>query len=85
MERAVCDAWTSTDAGFIPYAIAFTGGLVSMWMPLYVMGAATVLEPSFEPETALRIIAERRITAFIAVGSVLEALAAAPGFAAADL
>ena len=85
MERAVTDAWTSADVGFIPYAIAFTGGLVSMWMPLYVMGAGTVLEPSFEPETALQIIAGRRITAFIAVGSVLEALAASPGFAAADL
>ena len=85
MERAVTDAWSSADTGFIPYAIAFTGGLVSMWMPLYVMGASTVLEPAFDAETALRIIADRRITAFIAVGSVLEALAASPGFAAADL
>jgi len=84
-ERAVCDGWTSIDIGFIPYAIAFTGGLVSMWMPLYVTGAGTVLEPSFDPETALRIIAERRVTAFIAVGSVLEAMTAAPGFADADL
>jgi fatty-acyl-CoA synthase len=85
LERAVCDGWTSIDTGFIPYAIAFTGGLVSMWMPLYVMGAGTVLEPAFDPEVALRIIAGRRVTAFIAVGSVLEALAAAPGFASADL
>jgi fatty-acyl-CoA synthase len=85
MERMVCDHWNASDVGFIPYAIAFTGGLVSMWMPLYVSGAQVVLEPTFDPERALDLIARRRVTAFIAVASVWEAMAASPGFEAADL
>jgi len=85
MERMTCDEWNSSDVGYIPYAIAFTGGLVSMWMPLYVAGSQTVLDASFDAERTLRLIAELKITAFIAVGSVLIALAASPGFESADL
>jgi fatty-acyl-CoA synthase len=85
MERMVCDGWDWRDVGFIPYAIAFTGGLVSMWMPLYVAGSAVVLEPAFEPDRALELIARLGITAFIAVPAVWEAMAQAPGFEAADL
>ena len=84
-ERMVCDAWNAEDIGFIPYAIAFTGGLVSMWMPLYVSGAQVVLEPTFDPDRALELIAARRITAFIAVASVWESMTASPLFAEADL
>jgi len=81
----VCDHWNASDIGFIPYALAFTGGLVSMWMALYVCGAAVVLEPAFDPERALKVIADRKVTAFIAVGSVWEAIVASPSFASADL
>lgn len=84
-ERILCDDWGRTEVGYLPYAIAFTGGLVCMWMPLYVLGATTVLDRSFDASRALRTIVERKITAFIAVPTVLGALAAHPHFATADL
>ena len=85
LERITCDEWNSSDVGYIPYAIAFTGGLVSMWMPLYVAGSIVVLDASFEAERALSIIEQHKVTAFIAVGAVLMAMATSPAFEAADL
>jgi fatty-acyl-CoA synthase len=85
MERMVCDNWGARDIGFLPYAIAFSGGLVGMWMPLYVSGAQTVLEPSFDPERALDLIEKLQITAFIAVASVWESIVASPRFETSDL
>jgi fatty-acyl-CoA synthase len=85
LERMTCDQWNADDVGYIPYAIAFTGGLVAMWMPLYVAGSIVVLDATFDAERTLQVIAERKVTAFIAVGSVLMAMAASPTFETADL
>jgi len=48
-------------------------------------GATVVLEPSFEPERALRLIAEQRVTTMMGVPATYLFLAEQEGFAAADL
>ncbi|PTR44996.1 fatty-acyl-CoA synthase [Rhodococcus sp. OK611] len=84
-ERIAIDAWNSTDSTYFPYALAFTGGLIAMWMPLYSVGGQTVLEAEFDPELTLEVFERRRITQFIAVGSILEALTQATTFETTDL
>lgn len=84
-ERVAIDAWNSTDSTYFPYALAFTGGLIAMWMPLYSVGGQTVLEAEFDPVRTLEVFEERRITQFIAVGSILEALTQAATFESTDL
>ena len=48
-------------------------------------GATVVLEPSFEPARALRLIAEQRVTTMMGVPATYLFLAQEPGFADADL
>ena len=48
-------------------------------------GATVVLEPSFEPGRALRLIAEQRVTTMMGVPATYLFLAQEPGFADADL
>ena len=48
-------------------------------------GATVVLEPSFEPERALRLIAEQRVTTMMGVPATYHFLAQESGFAEADL
>ncbi len=84
-ERIAIDAWNSTDSTYFPYALAFTGGLIAMWMPLYSVGGQTVLDDDFDPGRTLGVFEERGITQFIAVGSILEALTQAVSFETTDL
>lgn len=84
-ERIAIDSWNSTDSTYFPYALAFTGGLIAMWMPLYSVGGQTVLDDDFDPKRTLEVFAERGITQFIAVGSILEALTQADTFETTDL
>jgi fatty-acyl-CoA synthase len=48
-------------------------------------GATVVIEPSFDPERALRLIAEERVTTMMGVPATYLFLAEEAGFAAADL
>ncbi|MFC6085120.1 acyl-CoA synthetase [Sphaerisporangium aureirubrum] len=48
-------------------------------------GATVVLEPSFDPGRALRLIADRRVTTMMGVPATYLFMAQHPGFAAADL
>ena len=48
-------------------------------------GATVVLEPSFDPANALRLIAEQRVTTMMGVPATYLFLAQEPGFADADL
>ncbi|GAB3972456.1 long-chain fatty acid--CoA ligase [Actinoallomurus acanthiterrae] len=48
-------------------------------------GATVVLEPSFDPGRALRLIAERRVTTMMGVPATYQFMAAQPEFATADL
>lgn len=84
-ERIAIDAWNWTDSTYFPYALAFTGGLIGMWMPLYSVGGQTVLDAEFDPVRTLEVFAERSITTFIAVGSILESITQSTTFETADL
>ncbi|GAA0339799.1 AMP-binding protein [Actinoallomurus spadix] len=48
-------------------------------------GATVVLEPSFDPARALRLITERRVTTMMGVPATYQFMAARPEFATADL
>ncbi|MFP5332175.1 MAG: acyl-CoA synthetase [Acidimicrobiia bacterium] len=48
-------------------------------------GATVVLEPDFDPERALQLIASERVTTMMGVPATYLFMAEAPGFAAADL
>jgi fatty-acyl-CoA synthase len=48
-------------------------------------GATVVLEPAFEPERALALIAEKRVTTMMGVPATYLFLSQEPGFATADL
>ena len=74
-----------SDRLFLPFPLAFTGGLISNAMLAYVAGCELVLEPAFEPARALGILTEQRITIFMAVPVIWQAIADMPGFAEADL
>jgi fatty-acyl-CoA synthase len=74
-----------SDRLFLPFPLAFTGGLISNAMLAYVSGCSLFLEPAFEPERALDILVSDRITIFMAVPVIWQAIADLPGFADADL
>jgi fatty-acyl-CoA synthase len=74
-----------SDRLFLPFPLAFTGGLLSNAMLAYVSGAELVLERSFDPGSALRILVEQRITVFMAVPVIWQAIAGLDGFDDADL
>jgi len=76
---------SKSDRLFLPFPLAFTGGLLSNAMLAYVSGAELVLEAAFDPATALRILTEQRITVFMAVPVIWQAIAGLEEFAAADL
>jgi fatty-acyl-CoA synthase len=74
-----------SDRLLLPFPLAFTGGLLSNAMLAYVSGAELVLEPTFEPARALQILVEQRITVFMAVPVIWQAIAALAEFGTADL
>ena len=73
-----------SDRLFLPFPLAFTGGLISNAMLAYVSGCELVLEPAFDPATALRILVDQKITIFMAVPVIWQAIADLDGFDQAD-
>jgi fatty-acyl-CoA synthase len=62
-----------------------TAALNMLTLPTLLKGGAVVIEPGFEPGRALEVIAERRVTSLFGVPAIYDAMAAHPGWAAADL
>ncbi len=73
------------DRVYLPFPLAFTGGLVSSWGPAYVSGATLVLDRAVDPLRALQRIAGDRITVFAAVPVVWEMILHHPDFGSYDL
>ena len=65
--------------------LAFTGGVISNLAPLILIGGTGWLERGVDPERALRLLVEQRITSMGGVPALWERVAAAPGFEAADI
>jgi fatty-acyl-CoA synthase len=62
-----------------------TAALNMLCLPTLLKGGAVVIEPGFEPGRALTVIARRRVTSLFGVPAIYDAMAAHPGWAAADL
>lgn len=73
-DRIVNDNWTRETRTYVPYPLAFSAGLLACWMATMVCGGLTVVDPTFDPGRALQRIEEDRITVFMAVPAVWEAI-----------
>jgi fatty-acyl-CoA synthase len=54
-------------------------------LPTFVKGGRSVLVPAFDPDASLDLIERHRVTFMFGVPSMFQAIAAAPGWASADL
>jgi fatty-acyl-CoA synthase len=78
------DQITSRDTSLVALPLAFTASLMVTWAPVYLAGGCLVLQPRFDAPNVLELLASGRISIFIAVPVVFEALAVLPGFAGTD-
>ncbi|MEP9394870.1 long-chain fatty acid--CoA ligase [Gordonia sp. VNK1] len=62
-----------------------TAALNFISLPTVLKGGTVVIEEGFEPGRVLRVIAERKVTYGFGVPTMLDAMSAHPGFAAAEL
>ncbi|MGV9672996.1 AMP-binding protein [Gordonia sp. NPDC003504] len=62
-----------------------TAALNFISLPTVLKGGTVVIEEGFEPGRVLRVIAERKVTYCFGVPTMLDAMSAHPGFAAAEL
>jgi fatty-acyl-CoA synthase len=67
------------------FPLFHTGGLFVYTLPQVVLGGTTVLMKQFDPELALRLIEQERVTIFAGVPTMYQMLAQAPNWAAIDL
>ena len=79
------DGWTSATRTLLCVPLAFTGGIVNNFIATYGVGGTLVLERTFEPARALELMTEQAISVMIGVPVMWQGIAAAPGFADADL
>jgi fatty-acyl-CoA synthase len=62
-----------------------TAALNMLTLPTLLKGGAVIIEPGFEPGRALALIGRHRVTSLFGVPAIYDAMAAHPGWAAADL
>jgi fatty-acyl-CoA synthase len=62
-----------------------TAALNQTFLPTFIKGGTAVLEPAFDPQRTLDLIAENRVTWMFGVPAMFWALTTAPGWGAADL
>lgn len=62
-----------------------TAALNQTLLPTFLKGGTNVLESAFDPRRTFTLIAEHRVTWMFGVPAMFQALATAPGWAAADL
>ncbi len=77
--------FTSDDKTLVIAPLAFTGGCLSLLIPMMLIGACAVIEKALVPERVLSLIEAERITFITQVPAIWERLPALPGFAGADL
>ena len=65
--------------------LGFTGGVISALTPVLAVGGSAWIEKTVDPNRALRLLVDHRITIFGGVPALWERVALAPGFAEADL
>src|SRR6516164_10226076 len=84
--NAVVDAdFRQDEVALVVAPLFHTAALNMLCLPTLLKGGAVVIEPGFEPGRALEVIAARRVTSLFGVPAIYDAMAAHPGWAAADL
>ena len=84
--NVVVDADFRADEVALAVAPLFhTAGLNMLCLPALLKGGTVVIEPAFDPERALAAIGAHRVTSLFGVPAIYDAMAAAPGWADADL
>jgi fatty-acyl-CoA synthase len=76
---------TGNDRHLMALPLCFTGGLIASSMHIFCSGASMVLMEAFDPVQALQLIAQHRLTWFIAVPLMLQRMHDDPAWAASDL
>lgn len=77
--------WTNDERVLLLAPFAFTGGLICVYTPAYIIGGAIFIEETLDAERALAIISREKITGLTGVPILWERMAASPDFAAANL
>jgi fatty-acyl-CoA synthase len=85
MPRVLALGLRKDDRVYLPFPLAFTGGIISVYEPTYLSGATLVLDRAMDPARALRVIEQERITVFAAVPVVWELMIQHPDFPKHDL
>ena len=85
MPRVLALGLRKDDRVYLPFPLAFTGGIISVYEPTYLSGATLVLDRAMDPRRTLRVIQDERITVFAAVPVVWEMMIQHPDFASYDL
>lgn len=77
--------FTSEDRALVLAPLAFTGGCLSLLIPMLGIGACAVIERNLEPERVLDLVERERITFMTMVPAIWERLPQLPQWADADL
>ena len=83
--NVVVDADFRADEVALAVAPLFhTAALNMLCLPTMLKGGSVLIEPAFDPDRALELIARYRVTSMFGVPAIYDAMAAAPGWADAD-
>ncbi len=83
--NVVVDADFRADEVALAVAPLFhTAALNMLCLPTMLKGGTVLIEPAFDPGRVLELIARYRVTSMFGVPAIYDAMAAAPGWAAAD-
>ena len=83
--NVVVDADFRADEVALAVAPLFhTAALNMLCLPTMLKGGTVLVEPAFDPARVLELIARYRVTSMFGVPAIYDAMAAAPGWAAAD-
>ena len=83
--NVVVDADFRADEVALAVAPLFhTAALNMLCLPTMLKGGTVLIEPAFDPAGVLELIARYRVTSMFGVPAIYDAMAAAPGWAAAD-
>jgi fatty-acyl-CoA synthase len=77
--------YTSEERALLLAPFAFTGGVISVYSPIYIVGGCIYIADSPDPELALHTIVSERITALTGVPILWERMTSSPQFDAANL
>ena len=84
--NAVVDAdFRQDEVALVVAPLFHTAALNMLCLPTLLKGGAVLIEPGFEPGRALEVIGRHRVTSLFGVPAIYDAMAAHPGWAAADL